>query len=137
MQAKDYLCVSSKKGYLIDNAENADLCGIQNAGRLTIAIGTDDAVTITYKDAYGQGHTVAAKSWNDTHDVKYLRDYNSIVGTVHVYDLSDETKFTPRPFLITLDRASEAVKGRRRIHVYVGRGGGGTPDDGSYTGDDR
>lgn len=136
MKPKDYECKTSTTGYLISSVVEASICGIQNKGRLTIKIARNDTVKISYKDAKGSSTTLAAKSWNSV-KAEYLEKYHCIVGVVTVYELSGGGKKVDRPFLIMLDRSAAKKTKNRRIHVYVGRGGGGTPDDGSYTGDDR
>lgn len=136
MNARDYVA-SNRYGYKIGFVVKPQYCGADEGGRLKIGIARSGTITLSYVDAKGGTASRSALSWNNTSKVIYNTDHNSIEGLVNIYN--GKGAYVVHPFIITLDRRWPQELSKKRIHVYVGRrkGGGGQPDDGSYTGDDR
>lgn len=137
MNAQDYNN-DSVNGYQISFIQSPENCGVSESGKLKIEVDSFAKVKLRYLDANGPD-CPQAKSWNGVTDVNYDSELNLIKGTVAVY-MPDGVQYVVRPFVITMDRRWPLELRYKRIHVYVGKkkdAGGNSPEDGSFTGDDR
>lgn len=88
--------------------------------------------------ALDSANSVHVAAWKNAVNVAYDGAYDQITGMLYApgEPQNGEDTYVPRNFCMNL-QGTPAVRGKH-LHVYVGpslNGGGGDPDDGSWTGD--
>lgn len=116
-----------------------------------VAANSGDAITIVLKNHPVSGARVFDRfefssstpayvsAWENAANVAYTAVYDQITGTILTpgpYDQNNNPTYVERAFSMTL--TGTPTDRMRKLHVYVSEsifGGGGDPDDGSWTGD--
>ncbi|HJU39083.1 MAG TPA: hypothetical protein VJ724_05880 [Tahibacter sp.] len=117
-------------GFWIDNQRNQDIADGYNGDQLTIVSDPHSAGQVTF--VYDSNGSNYLGSWA-TAVGAYEVGTDRIEGDIQIQPAGNGPA-NPARFLIILDRDRTHDAPNDRIHVYVSLGGGGAPDEGSFTG---